>query len=735
MKRDSRDEALSRVIADFWDLVFDNIPAWSGVKDLPEVAHATRSQHDGMKRRKLLQGDSPDAASTAPNQQQDRKPQGPAPGPVEAPAAASPHPAPSSPSAAPSDDSAAATQTGSDDNALCKCANSLVRICPSAFQDYSAWTKIYFALLNTVGKDKALPLFIEWSRAGEKFESSESINKLLASTVPQNGALDIRHLVACAKEDPALVLKQDWTPPAPGTARLDALLFVVDTNKTDPRYLVRIAKMLEPRTGMDKLEPILFRDSPSAAQRDALLTCWGHDADCPEYADAVGTYVFDSIFSYTAVRSWFEQKCFKIVEWGGKCFAYVKQDRELRQCTQHDLASMFSNLYYTGSDGGINGVAKKGFVARWLRDPAMKTFTKVECNPSRSKPTPSDTLNIWPGLRAETLPHVPEEEVETLVQPVIDHIRTVIVSGNEEQLNFVLAWLAQKVQFPDIKSCVAIIFQGEHGVGKDIILDFFRSRVLGPQVAHQADNVAEVLEKHSTALAGKIFVQIDEANGKDILPHFDRIKNKTTSNTLNVNPKNGHPYSLDFFADFVFTTNNPNPIPIDATDRRFAAFRCSSVKLGEKGYFDTLVAQLQDDRTARAFYQYLMAGDWSAYGCGTSMQNFRPLTSCYAELQRLNIPLWAKFLSHLCLLGSGCPTGSFSGTGLIQKFREWALDNNYEVKITANTLGGELKRFAEESHRSGVSKKRSGGVSTYTFQWDLLETYLRDKKLFDSEVF
>ena len=130
-----------------------------------------------------------------------------------------------------------------------------------------------------------------------------------------------------------------------------------------------------------------------------------------------------------------------------------------------------------------------------------------------------------------------------------------------------------------------------------------------------------------------------------------------------------------------------------------------------------------------------MGGDWSAYGCGTSMQNFRPLTSCYAELQRLSIPLWAKFLSHLCLLDSGSRMGSFTGKGLIKNFKAWALDNNFEVKITASTLGSELKRFVEESDRSGVSKKRSGGVSTYTFQWDLLKTYLEDKKLFDSEVF
>jgi hypothetical protein len=117
------------------------------------------------------------------------------------------------------------------------------------------------------------------------------------------------------------------------------------------------------------------------------------------------------------------------------------------------------------------------------------------------------------------------------------------------------------------------------------------------------------------------------------------------------------------------------------------------------------------------------------------MQNFRPVTSCYTELQRLSIPLWAKYLSRLCMVEGARQTGSFRGSDLVTKFKEWAHDNNYDVKITANTLGGELKRFVDESHKSGVSKSRSGGLSTYMFKWGVLEGYLRDKKLFDSEVF
>jgi hypothetical protein len=35
---------------------------------------------------------------------------------------------------------------------------------PSAHQGYDKWIRVYFALLNEVGKDKAMELFVEWSR-------------------------------------------------------------------------------------------------------------------------------------------------------------------------------------------------------------------------------------------------------------------------------------------------------------------------------------------------------------------------------------------------------------------------------------------------------------------------------------------------------------------------------------------------------------------------------------------
>ena len=66
-------------------------------------------------------------------------------------------------------------------------------------------------------------------------------------------------------------------------------------------------------------------------------------------------------------------------------------------------------------------------------------------------------MAAWPGLRAERLPPVPEDEVAALVQPIcsrsaadlqpiLEHLRDVVTGP--EHLDFLLAWLAQQVQDP-----------------------------------------------------------------------------------------------------------------------------------------------------------------------------------------------------------------------------------------------------------------------------------------------
>jgi hypothetical protein len=306
----------------------------------------------------------------------------------------------------------------------------------------------------------------------------------------------------------------------------DALITVVDREHSDPRYLLRLVCLLNHSTAAQK-KMLAFLSQGPGHNEAALLACWELDCDCRPYAVALEEYIFDTFWSYPAVKQWFEQRVFKVMELGGKCYVYVKDDQEVQQHSQGDISSLYSNLFFAEQLGEVGvregegedeeaGSQFKGkqFVPVWFKDPSMRTFKKLVCNASRTKQTPEDEYNVWPGILAETLPPVLDGEVALLIEPVIQHIRLVVARGVEAHAEWFIAWLAHMVQTPDIKTAVAVILTGAPGVGKNTIFDFFRDKVLGYSIAKQYDSAAQVLEKHSTALDGTLFLQLDEAEGQ-----------------------------------------------------------------------------------------------------------------------------------------------------------------------------------------------------------------------------
>ena len=322
----------------------------------------------------------------------------------------------------------------------------------------------------------------------------------------------------CAKENPALVLRADCRAPTIHPSTIKALVRSVDFDKVDPLYLIRLAKHIDGSI-KDKIIPRIASLSRSIQKR-ALRVCWDNPDECPAYISALEDYVHDTLFSYSAIKSWFERKVFRVLEWTGKGLVLVKNDASIKQNSEHDIVSTYKEICYHAEEGEEKDpdqsgpTAKKRFITKWLNDPLKKTYSRVDCNPSRTQQTPPDVYNIWSGIKAEKLPPVPEQEVNSLIEPIVDHIRIVITDKNEEHLRFFLAWLAQMIKFPEKPTCVALLLQGEHGVGKNAPLDFFRDYVLGKEIAFRTGNPEDVFEKHSICRIGKLIIEIDEANGQ-----------------------------------------------------------------------------------------------------------------------------------------------------------------------------------------------------------------------------
>jgi hypothetical protein len=455
--------------------------------------------------------------------------------------------------------------------------------------------------------------------------------------------------------------------------------------------------------------------------------------------------------SYDAVKEWFQRRNFRVEAWSG--FGHIDSQGQVCMRTKEQLKTNYQNKYYwkeveipeTKNAEGRVEIQHARFLVRWLDDDQEKKFEKVDCIPPGCEVEP-DVFNTWPGFRAEKLPAIPDDQVDELVRPAIEHVRNVICA-DEKEVQFFLAWKAQQVQHPGEKSEVGIILSGPQGAGKNITTSWYQESILGTGVSKQTGTVRSILGKHSTALQNKVLCLFDEANYESLKPYTDEIKNMMTGPTLDIDPKFKDPYPTRNLLNLLFTTNNDKSVHLEAGDRRWAVFECNDSKKGDTAYFDELGKHL-NDRSARAFYQFLLKFDLSDYG---NFQAKRPHTQLYNQMKEGNLSAFHNFLSHECMRHAGetplflpvenevgCSTEKYLSTPLFEKFKTWAGEANFEIgSYNSTNFGYDFTKLMKKED-TGVTKKRgmlkgkSGDI--YTIEWSKLEKCLKRHGLFNNSV-
>jgi hypothetical protein len=599
---------------------------------------------------------------------------------------------------------------------------------------------------------------------------------------------------------PSFVLKQDWAPASrsvsPETDMIAILLHSLDPLRvTDHHTLLKTCRLLQlgwlpliekplikneksiPKELADFIEqcsklkglPFVF-DEVARDWRNACKDIKGGEVWRP-LADALFAEVFKCLCSYNAVTKWFERRNFKVTEWAA--YSHINLQGQVIPRSKVQVQTNYENQFYwrkvvipeTSKAEERVEIQSAPFLKTWFKDDKMRTYEKVDCIPPSKTGcvVPPGVYNTWTDFRAAKLSPIPDDQVNKLIEPVISHIRNVICA-NEEEVHFFLAWLAQHLQDPAHKTEVGIILTGAHGAGKDIILTWYINFLLGTEVGLQIGRASHILGDHATALQNKVLCVLDEANYATLKGHIDLVKDVITGKTLQLNPKGKDMFVTRSIVNLLLTTNHDGPIPLDPGDRRWMALECNDSKKGDTAYFDELGKNL-NDRTARAFYQFLLKFDLSEYG---NFQAKRPHTQIYQEMKESNLSAFHSFLSHECMTYAeekqlfspaekevGCSTEKpdktpdkpektpdkpekYTSQSLFDTLKTWATDANFDIgSYNVSNFGKDFTRLMERKD-SGVTKKRgvlkgkSGKI--YTIEWRKLEKCLRRYDLFNNSV-
>ena len=382
------------------------------------------------------------------------------------------------------------------------------------------------------------------------------------------------------------------------------------------------------------------------------------------------------------------------------------------------IKHFYHNKYYFEKNKR-GEVEKMPFIPRWLGDEYIKTYTEFVVDPDCTRP---DVYNLWRNYLASEYPPVDPPLIDSLIEPIINHIRKVITLDNEEHTQWVLDYLANIIQRPTKPTHVAILLYGLEGACKGMIFDFFRKLILGDHCSSQSSNVEQdMFGRFANINVNCVFTQLDEV--QDLYKYWDRLKDMITNRTLNYERKNKDPIVLSNMTNLLFTSNNENVMKISPNDRRFCLFKCCNIYLNDKAYQTWFGSYLERIDVARAFYQHLKCRPLAAYPY--DFQSSRPITDYYKEAQLVSICPVARFISALV---NDDQFRDIRAKELYERYKTFITACGYKGIKTSTTFGIDIKSI------NGISCRRSNQGMVYTLEPELIKLHLQGTNQFDADA-
>jgi hypothetical protein len=438
--------------------------------------------------------------------------------------------------------------------------------------------------------------------------------------------------------------------------------------------------------------------------------------------------------SYQLVKARFEKECMKVRD----PFVYIRIEKKNGTCKSHQLKHTEFRQFYVhlsfykfektknSKDGKGGAWVKRPFIDIWLADPNKLEVSSIVVDP---KGTQTGVHNLWTGFLAARLnPYdffSDKENVEDFIMAPIRHHLINVITGNQEDAEWLLDWMANMVQRPWLKSGVAVSLYGKQGCGKGIIFENFRLGVLGPNHTFQtADPERDLFDRFSDGLINNVFIQVDEV--KSLHDHADKLKNAVTSATVTWEPKNGRIVTVDNICNLLFTSNNENALSLATDDRRISQFRCNPQYKDNKEYFRNFFKHLATPGVNVRFFKILMERDLSKYPY--DFQASRPITEYYKESQKVTIPAERRYLSAL-VNSMKDKDSKWGSSELYLHFRKWAEFEGYKHIKPHVSFGRDISRV------DGVTTKKSHGVMRYQMNHAQIKKSLEQANEYDEDSF
>lgn len=260
-------------------------------------------------------------------------------------------------------------------------------------------------------------------------------------------------------------------------------------------------------------------------------------------------------------------------------------------------------------------------------------------------------FNLFQGFRHKYVKLSKEEltKTEQKLKLLLDHVKILTNYSSEKTdenlklYEYVIGWMAYIFQFPNKKNKVALAFYSKNEqAGKNIFWDFFSEKIIGKDLSRSVNSIDSLTQRFNKSSEGKLFTIGNEISSFAKHSSCEKLRSLITDILQEIESKGFDSYSIRDYNNFVFLTNNFNFMNIKTSDKRYLPMRMDESKIGDTKYFNKLAAFMEEEDTAKLFFDYLTNIDLSNF-----IVTKIPKSKMKQELTEDSLDAPLKFINYL----------------------------------------------------------------------------------------
>jgi len=380
-------------------------------------------------------------------------------------------------------------------------------------------------------------------------------------------------------------------------------------------------------------------------------------------------------------------------------------------CVEKDgtITLLNKNQLYERFTSMTLGEKKHSFIKTWLLDPEKRQYNTIDFVPENCPP---ETYNLWKGYDVEGI----ISDGTGDIQPFLD-LANQLTQNNTE---YFFKWLSFLFKHPGSKPITSPVFTSVQGTGKNSFFDLI-GRMMGTGLYYEtsdADN--HLFGRFATCIEKCKLLFIDEMESDTGFKNQSKLKALITNERHTIEKKGLNSYAVQNLAGIAFASNNPTPVKIEKTDRRFFVY--NPQKILDQDFFDMWRKWITYPQNHRAVYDYLMNIDVDH----VNWINDRPITETYVEMKYTALPSSIKWLDYL--ITENYPSSWISGrlisnSTLYDNYRNFG----HSAEKSIVQFGKELKRLIDKEGLKGFTKHRDMNGIKYEINREDLFNWLKEK--------